>query len=331
MLDRLPDTAQAVDTPRTSKSLEESVLKERTKARRLAKTFMNNAGIVVGIFIMFAVLVIVTTDIRLASFEDIAALGLDFFLLIFCSYAMYISCADSGMRAGLCTKSYKEIVKEYEAHLRYLLGHDLQSGLYDFCRQYVEDELKNARMNVLAVACFTYDDYLSNWMNKSDKEVMAEEHLTDTQKKAVIRANHIRPIKFAPDHIVHMGRNDGGRAPLGMAPRTKKKLNFAMKFAKILFTSVGVIAISLEVVTDPTWRTFASATIKLLTVAINGFNGFKYGYENVVVDTREYVSDQTYILQQAIKYIEKESSTNAHKRQEGGDTNLCASGISASE
>ena len=79
---------------------EQTMLSEHAKKKKLAKGFLNNAGIFVGVLLMFAVIVVVTTDIRLTSFEEIAALGLDFFLLLFVSYSMYVNCADSGTRAG---------------------------------------------------------------------------------------------------------------------------------------------------------------------------------------------------------------------------------------
>ena len=61
---------------------EQTMLSEHAKKKKLAKGFLNNAGIFVGVLLMFAVIVVVTTDIRLTSFEEIAALGLDFFLLL---------------------------------------------------------------------------------------------------------------------------------------------------------------------------------------------------------------------------------------------------------
>ena len=69
-----------------SKEFEESVDLAHSQRRKTTKSLLNNAGIIVGVFILFAVVVIVTTDIRLATWADVAGLGIDFFLLfiIFC-------------------------------------------------------------------------------------------------------------------------------------------------------------------------------------------------------------------------------------------------------
>ena len=47
------------------------------------KTLLNNAGILVGVFIVFAVITIVTTDIKLADPAKIGQLGIDFFYVLF--------------------------------------------------------------------------------------------------------------------------------------------------------------------------------------------------------------------------------------------------------
>ena len=323
-IDRLPDATQGNPIQRSMSSFEDNVLKEHTKTKKVMKTFFNNAGILVGVFIVFAVVVIVTTDIHLASFADITSLGLDFFLLLFCSYSMHISCSDSGTRAGMNSKTFIESMREYEQNKRYLLENNLQQGLCDFCRMYVDDELKNSRMNVLAVVGFSYDQYVSNWMSADDSAIEESAELTEAQKRALLKANHIKPIRLTPEHIIRRGRNEGSRAPLGISPRTKKKIHFGAKFLTTLLVSLGIAVIALEVVKEPSWAIFASVVLKILTIVINGFSGYRFGYENVVIDTAEYVGDQTDLLKQAIKYIEHKSSIYTPCHEEGGK-NVCVS------
>ena len=90
---------------------------------------------------MFAVVVIVTTDISFASFEEVKALGLDFFLLFFCSYSMYVNCADSGMRSGLISKTYLEASNLFEELKHKILTNGMQAFLPSFCKHYIEEEL----------------------------------------------------------------------------------------------------------------------------------------------------------------------------------------------
>lgn len=313
-MNRLPDMLGMDASPRTS-PFEENVLQEKAKKSKVAKNLINNAGILVGVFIMFAVVVIVTTDIRIVSLTEITSLGLDFFLLFFCSYSMYVACSDSGMRAGLLSKSYNEAIAAYEAKKRAIFDEDLQDGVFDFCRDYVATELKNARMSVLAPAGFTYRPYEVNWMNMSDRDILEADILSEPQKRTLIKANKIKPIKLNPEQIIRKGRNEGKRAPLSISPRTKKKIAFGTKFFTTLFLSLGIALIALEFVQEPSWEAFAAVTLKLLTIVINGFSGYKFGYENIVVDTVDYLSDQTDLLEQAYNFIKKNT---AHRAKEGG-------------
>lgn len=62
--------------------------------------------------------------------------------------------------------------------------------------------------------------------------------------------------------------------------------------------------IVLEAVVEPTWVLIATCCLKLMAVVINGFNGYKFGYENIVFDTVNYMSDQTDLMTQAVQYVE---------------------------
>ena len=93
--------------------LERGITEEREVKKKMAKGFFGMAGITAGIFIMLAVVAAVTTEIKLREFEDFAAFALDFFLLLFCAYSMYLTCSDSGMRSGLGTEAYRETVEGF--------------------------------------------------------------------------------------------------------------------------------------------------------------------------------------------------------------------------
>ena len=74
---------------------EESVVAENQVKNKLKKGFLNYAGIFVGVFLMFAVVVIVTTDISLTSFEEMAALG----LISSCSFSAPTLCISTALIA----------------------------------------------------------------------------------------------------------------------------------------------------------------------------------------------------------------------------------------
>ena len=56
---------------------------------------------------------------------------------------------------------------------------------------------------------------------------------------------------------------------------------------------------------------FASVCLKLVSVIVNGFGGYRTGYENIVIDTVNYMNGQIDLMQQAIQYIEATPAQHA--------------------
>jgi hypothetical protein len=271
--------------------------------KKIGKTFMNNIGLFMSIILIFAVIVIMTTDIHLVSFEEITSLGLDFFLLLFCSYSMYVCCADTGSKAGLNTEKYTNSMENFADKKNRIFEGNMQNKMLSFCNYYTANELRNTRTSIIAVVGLTYDDYWDKYMHLDDKGIDALTDLTSAQKKAIKKANKIKPIKLTPEMILRQGRSAKRRSALEINPVTKKNVKFGFKFLQITALSVGMSLIAFDVMAEPSWIIFASVCLKLLSVVINGFGGYKAGYENIVVDTVNYTDAQTDLMQQAIQYI----------------------------
>ena len=281
--------------------------------KRLAKGLINYAGILVSVCLMFAVIMIVTTDVKITTFKDLADLGMDFFLLLFCAYAAYISCADSGMRAGLSTETYTNTLAQFNELKDKIVKSNMQCRLAEFCRYYILEDLKNVRMTQLAVVGLSYEQYLRDYANKSDEEIDAIPGLSPSQKKAIKKANNIKPISLMPETIMRHGRNGFHRSPLDMSPEKRKNITFGVKFAQSSLIAFGMSIIALDLVTDPSWVVFATVCFKLVSVIYNCFSGYKTGYGNIVIDSVNYMKAQIDMMQEAIQYIElhpiTESST----------------------
>lgn len=283
------------------------VIKFEDTKKRLAKGFINYGGIFVSVCLMFAVIMIVTTDVKVGSLKDIADLGMDFFLLLFCAYASYISCADSGTRAGLLTESYTQTLAKFNEWKDKIVKGNMQVKLAEFCRNYVIDDLKNVRMSYLAVVGLSYQQY-ETYMTMDDKEVDALPTLTIAQKKAVKKCNNIKPISLKPESIMRHGKGAYHRSPLEMSPETRKSINYVVKFAQSSLIAFGMSIIALDIVTDPSWVVFATVCFKLVSVIYNCFSGYRTGYTNIVVDSVNYMNAQIDLMQQAVSYIENATS-----------------------
>ncbi len=296
-------------------SFEDAIVTEHNTKKKVAKSLLNNAGMFVGVFLIFAVIVIVTTDISITSFEEIAALGLDFFLLLFCSYSMYINASDSGMRHGLQSELYTKSLDSFMEKKKSIIDAHQQTRLHEFCRFYIDDEIKNARMAVLAVVGFTYKEYKKKWLGLDTDTIKSDPKLSNVQKAALIKANGIRPVRLTPEMIMKRGRGSSRRSPLGTKPETKKSINFGTKFVSTFLTSLVMSIIVLDMVAEPTWVIFASCMLKLLAVVMNGFTGYKFGYENIVFDTVNYMDDQTDLMEQALQYFDSHPDASAEDEE----------------
>ena len=286
------------------KAFEEGVSLNHSRKKQAAKSLLNHAGIFFGVFLIFAVVIIVTTDIRLASWEELAGLSLDFALLLFCSYTMYVNCSDSGMRHGFRTDAYLDAVDKFDGRKKKIVDNKNQTRLHEFCRHYIEEELQHSKMAELEVVGFSYEEYLERWLGKDKEEIEQLPNLTQAQKKAIEKANAIRPIKLTPEMIMRRARGYARRSPLGMNPEKKKQINLGVKFITTLILSLFMTVIVLDMVIEPTWLMFAGCMLKLVAVVLNGFTGYKYGYENIVFDTVNYMNDQTDLMDQAIEFFE---------------------------
>ncbi|MBQ1933607.1 MAG: hypothetical protein II370_01265 [Clostridia bacterium] len=286
-----------------AKSFERAVLAEQDLKKKFFGSFFEIAGATVSIFIVLAVILITTTDIHICTFEDFAGFTLDFFLLLFCAYAMYINSADIGMRAGLKSDVYKNALEDFNKKKRDVIERKLQARLPDFCYYFIKTELYNTRNAILAIIGFPYTEYEEKWLGKTQDEVSAGE-LTAGQKNAIIKANAAEPIKLTPEMMMKRGRSGGRRDPLGETPEHKKTRTFVTRFFTTLLTAVITSMIALDAISDPTWTVIVTCIVKLLTIVMNGAMGYKFGYENIVVDTVGYMEDQTDLLRQSIEYCE---------------------------
>lgn len=276
----------------------EPITSERKKVSQYI--FANTRPFLIA-FIIFVVIVVMTTDIRLVTISSLTDLGLEFFILLFCSYGMYICCTDGGVKNGYATELYKNTVQRYE-ELKSKIQDTCLPRMNDFCAHYISEELKQMRMQYLSVACMPYEVYLEKYAKLGNKDINELTDLTSLQKRAVKKANRIRPIKLTPEMILSQGKTLHYRSALAANPGTMKNISFTVKLFKMSFISICMPLIALDVIMEPSWIVFAEVCLKLFTVVLNGFDGHKDGYNNITVHTVNYVNNQCSLMQQAILY-----------------------------
>jgi hypothetical protein len=165
-------------------------------------------------------------------------------------------------------------------------------------------------MSILSVVGLSYDDYTKLYMHLDDASIDALPQLSEPQKKALKKANRVKPVKLTPEMLMRHGRDVRRRSPLEVSPISKKNIMFGTKFLEIAVLSVGMSIIALDIIVEPSWLIFASVCLKLVSVIMNGFAGYRTGYENIVIDTVNYMNGQIDLMQQAIQYVDSHPLTN---------------------
>ena len=307
------------DREEKPRNLGEVIEQTTAKKKKLMRGVLNNTGIFVGIFIIFVVIVVFTTDIKLTSVFDWTALGLSFFVLLFCAFSMYVNCSDSGIKAGRASDTYNAAKVTYDELKKEIVERKMQGRLPEFCRYYIEEELRNTRNSLLTEVGIDFATYQERYVGKDKAALEQLTTLSKSQIAAILAANNVKPIKLTPEMILKRGRGASQRQPLGMLPEKKRGMDYGVKFIKTSLTSILLAVIGLDVIISPSWAMFAACLLKLFPVVLNGFMGYKSGYENIVVDTVNYMNDQSDLMRRLIHYVEENPTPKPLVEKTEGD------------
>lgn len=293
------------DREEKPRNLGEVIEKTTVTKKKILRGAMNYAGTAVGTFIIFVAIVVSTTDISIMTALDWAVLGLSFFVFMFCAYAMYINGSGSGIRAGRKSETYLTAKKQYDDLKNEVITRKMQGRLPEFCRYYIEEELRNTRNSLLTEVGIDFAVYQERYVGKDKTELEQLTILSKSQVEAIVSTNNIKPIKLTPEMILKRGRGSLHRNPLGIEPSKKRGIGYVWKFVSTFAVAVLMVGITLNPKPDLTWGTFAECILKLFPIVLNGFTGYKSGYENIVVDTVNYMNDQSDLMRQLIHYVEE--------------------------
>ena len=283
--------------------LEALIDREQSARQRITKSLFGYGGILVSLMLCVIVVLVVTTDISLST-SSIAELSTDFFLLLFCSYASYICCSDSGAKAGKLSVNYITTINKFNEIYQGIIDKKIHCILGDFCKDYIASELKNAKTYYLVSAGVDYAEYASKYANLEKDDIEGLSGLSTAQKKAIMSANAVKPIKLYPEQITRHGGVSVRRSPLLFSPNLAMYSNYVIKFITIIVISIGMSLMVLNEITTASWSVVVMIFVKLGTVVYNCFSGYKAGYENIVINHVQFMEKQISLMQQAIIYAQ---------------------------
>lgn len=267
------------------------------------KGLIQYAGLLVGMFIVFACMIILSTDIDTISIDDMQTIGISFFVLVIATYLVYISCADSGKRNGLLTEEYKKTIEKFNSLKEIIVTKGYQYYIPQFCKEYVEQEFNNARKNLLEPLGIKYEDFLQ-LLEKMPKRKVKKQNFSKLQKNAILKARKLKPMELKPE-MIYQTRFKVKRNLIADNPQSIKTKNYTSRFFKILIFSLVGASVSFTPVVIFDASVLATMLFKLISIISNGYFGYRFGYDNIVSDTCDYIDSKCDLMQQIIKYCEK--------------------------
>lgn len=295
------------------KDFHETIIELNDTKKQFRKAFLGNAGIIVGVFLAFVAAVTTLTDIRITSFGDVAKLGMRYFVLLFVTYQMYVNTADSGSRRGYLSDVYLESRAKYDELKRRVISSGVQGMLPRYCAEYIKRELAYTRTVIVATIGMAYEELIP-YLSKDEREVDEDRKLSRVQKRIIKKAMRVKPIKLTPDMIMQQG-SGGKRSPLGLSPKQKKSLVFGWKFATTAITAGFVVSLAFEVILNPTPSNVMYMLVSCVPIVLNGFTGYKFGYENIVFDTVNYTDAQSSVIEEFLQEVGYGNKTQCSNKE----------------
>lgn len=275
----------------------------------LVKGIRSNTAYIIGFTILIVATLAFFNDFNVQTAAGFQKLSVTVFFIAFCSYSMYINFSQKGVKDGKLDELYVKVSNENAELSQRFIEKGYMLDLPEFCDYWVTEELKNARLNILKSISIDYNTYLTEYIDLDESRIK-ELKLSDKCKNALIQANSTKPLQLSSDDIV---RNDyalkNRKNPIGRNPQAVKKIDNITRLARTLFTSIGSSLIVLDALAEASFNSVAEALVKLLTIALNGYTGYRRGYDNIAVYSSSWLQDKNQKINEASKWIEAKRNT----------------------
>ena len=266
--------------------------------KKIKASAIEKAGFVMAAAIILVVIAVMTLDIRFITISEIKDFSIEAFLLLFLCNAMYGNMYQSGRMGAKKGDKYQKVMQSYAKIKGEIKEAGLMKRLRAFCKEFVDNELKTCKLEILDRADVSWEEY-QRCKNLSKNDLKFKKRLSDVKVKAILDANWIVPIKLSADMLYREGGNGGIRySALRSDPKRKSRSDIVLNFIKTAATSIGMCFLGAEILADPSWQTVCVVAAKVLTVALNGYNGYIHGYNNVAVTEVNFTEDQIDLLEQ---------------------------------
>lgn len=233
----------------------------------------NNAAIISVLLLIVTafILFVATFDLTGTSVQE-KILSATTLFVAGVAYILYFNGYTIGGEHTQNSQAVKDIYTKYGEKLKYLRENNLMNDLDAFIKEYVENELKVSRENILLCANLTPADY---------EKILAGEfrELTKAEKKAVKRAKELKPIKLSRQALLTATTENERRNPIASKTTIQihKYMKFAFRFVSIVAKTIFVVSISVNLILNRNLETIIQSLLEIVFILASFTGGLSAG------------------------------------------------------
>lgn len=281
-----------------------------TGGRRVSKTVLKNFSTIVAVMAMVVLMTMIFADVNVCTTFTLQwAAKLVFYLA--CMYVLFFSMLSTGIQDGKAQTVYDKVIAAYK-EIRESIRNDHElEALQEWCDEFIETELKNARIKLLRAASIPYTVFVEKYLEGHEP---IPNNISLKKQRAIKKALKLKPIKLTPDMLLNCGSLHVSRSPLGANPNVKlagRTTAHLLPRTVLMFLVADMVV---SVIAEPTWETLITGIIMCFVGLACAASGYETGYKNIVDDTVHFVEKQINLLSQYVLWTQRKGE-GAHEQQ----------------
>ncbi len=273
---------------------EAPVSKMRKAGNKVAMWLVNNHTGLLSIAIMLLALLVMFVDEFIV--DDVfwrKVVSAETLFLATCSYTLYINAYIMGSNVASKSEFAMIIENAYAEEVKKIRAKRIEWMLEVFCNDYKTRELKYARTDILISAGFT-EAQITDILNG---ERIPEEKLTGEQKKALSKAQALKPIKLNKQMLVNAHNEHLDRSPIRSASAIEfeKYRAFVFKLITVIISITFVVSLTISLVQDFSAEALITALLQLGLMLLSLFGGMSLG-QKIKIKYTERIQDIVGVL-----------------------------------
>lgn len=255
----------------------------REQKNRTFASIVDTATVSTVVFLFVAVILLYLTNISVDMDMGWKEFGYEAVILYIFTVTINFLTRSIAKRRGREVKAHVDAFAEVENNEKEIIDKGLRGYATEYCRNWEERELKDARKRLLSSAGVSIEKFEEVYLKYSKNELKAKREalgLTELQLKIILKAKKIKRLHY-DERYLSASLKDGRRAsPAGGLNTARFERIRTIQYLLTAFAGVCVSAsLVLEIISEPTFGTVVMCIIKLVTILISAIAGMIGGYK----------------------------------------------------